>query len=344
KGKMIAYYGRIDFNGIGHGRLDTGSTPVPPGVPTPTAAVAPSTPPPGFGPAPQNPAYGYPNAQASHLQAPHQQSAHTPPPQQQHPQTPPPHAQPTHQQAAHQQGPGTAPTPQYGYPPHQYTIGGPTGHLTPAPAKKNTGRNLAIAVVATVVLGALVGGGVFLALSGEEDGKDKASQSQDKGEDKGDQGPATGDPSDTAPETGGDKSSEPVKDPEPKTYTGLNVVDGYHITLGDEPVKPVADDASNSDVSYSWDLGWIQVENAKLILLRTGQAADLDTCRSETRYASRLETENLSKGAKFCVLTESGNVGVVTYQGKAPDSDPSRFITLDVTVWRGAIDPVQPTS
>ncbi len=28
KGKMIAYYGRIDFNGIGHGRLDRLSGPV----------------------------------------------------------------------------------------------------------------------------------------------------------------------------------------------------------------------------------------------------------------------------------------------------------------------------
>ncbi|MFP1625080.1 hypothetical protein ACLB9X_07710 [Streptomyces sp. 5K101] len=39
------------------------------------------------------------------------------------------------------------------------------------------------------------------------------------------------------------------------------------------------------------------------------------------------------------MLTDAGHVGVVTYQGKSPDTDPSQFITLDVTVWRNAIDP-----
>ncbi|WP_405997781.1 serine/threonine-protein kinase [Streptomyces sp. NBC_00829] len=255
--------------------------------------------------------------------------------------------------------PGFGPPPQapaYGYPHPQAAPTQVPYHHQPvqpyqtvgmqAPAKKKTGRNLAVAAVATLVLGGAAGGGAYLALSGDDKDKSNESQSQDKG-----QGPQNSTPraqstpsSDTPGQEQSSKPNEPVADPTPKTYAGLNVVDDYHITLGDEPVKPLPEDSSNADVSYDWDLGWINVENAKLILLRTGQNGDLATCRTETRYASRLETDNLSKGAKFCVLTESGNVGVVTYQGKAPDSDPSRFITLDVTVWRGAIDPVQPTS
>lgn len=38
---------------------------------------------------------------------------------------------------------------------------------------KKSGRDPAIALVATVVLGALVGGGVFLALSGRNDDKER---------------------------------------------------------------------------------------------------------------------------------------------------------------------------
>lgn len=44
------------------------------------------------------------------------------------------------------------------------------------------------------MLGALAGGGVFLALSGRNDDKNDASQSQGTGEDTGDQGPAASDP------------------------------------------------------------------------------------------------------------------------------------------------------
>lgn len=37
------------------------------------------------------------------------------------------------------------------------------------------------------------------------------------------------------------------------------------------------------------------------------------------------------------------HVGLLTYQGKSPENDPSRFISVDVTVWRNAMD-VVPTS
>ncbi|MEW2086806.1 protein kinase [Streptomyces sp. NPDC005283] len=294
-----------------------GAAPVtPPPVPTPTEASAPATPPPGFGPPPQTqtPMYGYP-----------------------HPQAAPPQTQSAPPQYHHQ------PVQQYHHQPVQ-----PYGTVAaPAAPKKKTARNLAIAVVATLVLGALAGGGVYFTLSDKDKdkGQDNQSQGQDKGQASPDATPQADATSSEAP--GQDRTTppaEPVADPTPKTYMGLNVVDDYHLTLGDEPLKPVGEDSSNADLSYNWDVGRMDVENAKLILLRTGQSADLNTCRTETRYAARLELQNLSKGAKFCVLTNSGNVGLVTYQGQSPESDPSRFVTLDVTVWRGALYPVQPSS
>ncbi|MET7617407.1 serine/threonine-protein kinase [Streptomyces sp. NPDC005408] len=208
-----------------------------------------------------------------------------------------------------------------------------------APPKKK-GRNLAIAAVATLVFGAVAGGIMYLALSGKDDNKGNQSQGQDKGGSS--QNPAT-----TGTPGGGQSSkpSEPVADPTPKTYNGLNITDDYGINLGDDPVKPIEGDSANAiDFEHEWYLGTIDAKNGKMVLLRTGQSADLATCRNETRFATSLKIENLSKGAKFCVLSETGNVGLVTFQGRAAESDPSHYITLDVTVWRGAIDSVQPSS
>lgn len=272
------------------------------------------------------------------------------------PVAPAPYPTPTEAVAPATPPPGFGPPPQnpaYGYPPQQTQPSYPHAMppygtvAAPTPPKKK-GRNLAIAVVATLVLGALAGGGVYFALGGKDDDKSNQSQGQSKGTpDPGTSGQSDPTPSaSSADDAGQDQSTppaEPVADPVPKTYTGLNVVDEYHITLGDEPIKPINDD-SNADVSYNWNLERIDVENGKLILLRSGQVADLNTCRTETRYADRLSLDVLSKGSKFCVLTNSGHVGVVTYQGKSPDSDPSRFVTLDVTVWRNAMNVVQPSS
>ncbi|WP_330113808.1 serine/threonine-protein kinase [Streptomyces sp. MUM 178J] len=286
-------------------------TPAPP----PTEAAAPATPPPGFGPPPQA-AYGYPQ-----------------------------------QPQPYQTAPTPTPTPM------------PAPAPPAAPKKKKTGRNVTLAVLAVLVIAGFAGGGAYLALSdGDKDDKTSA-QSQDEpsggqSSSQRQQTPApgpTGDGEDGTDGEDGDGSqadgqdassdppAEPVADPEPATYNNLNVVDDYHLTFDDDPIKPVGDN-SNADVVYDWSVGWIEVQNARLILLRNGQTGDLDTCRNETRYATKLRLNGLSKGSRFCVLTNSGHVGVVTYQGKSPDSDPSRYITLDVTVWRNALNPVEPTS
>ncbi|MFF8841585.1 protein kinase [Streptomyces sp. NPDC015127] len=306
----------------------------------PTAHAAPSTPPPGFGPAPQPPTqpHGHSGPQSLYGQ-PHTQPGAQPGTQ------PQPHVQPTYgYPQPGVQGPG------YGYPqtaahpqpggPAPYNPAAATGQTASAAPKKKTARNLAIAVAATLVLGVAVGGGTYFALAGDDKGKE--NQSQDKG--GSDKQSSTPKPDGTPAEQGDGGNGvdsppdEPVADPTPKTHTGINLVDQYHLTLDDDPLKPIDDD-SPSDVYYSDISEQIRTENGRYILLRTGQTADLDTCRTETRYATSIDLDVLSKGAKFCVLTDAGHVGVATYQGKSPDTDPSQFITLDVTVWRNAIDP-----
>lgn len=327
------------------------------------APAPPVTPPAGQGPAPVQPPH-HPPTQAA-AQAPTQQPPHYAPTQpaaqaQMHapapvppptaasaPATPPPGfgrpaQSPTYGYPHAHATPYGRTAPQYVQPPQPYgTVSGP---VAPAAPKKK-GRNLAIAVVATLVLGALVGGGVYLAVSGKDNDKGNQSQGQDRA---GGSPDASGEGAQDPGTPGGDQSSrpgEPVADPTPKTYNGLNVTDDYGISLGDDPVKPIEGDGANSiDFEHEYYLGTIDAKNGKLVLLRTGQSADLATCRSETRFATQLKVENLSKGAKFCVLSETGNVGLVTFQGRAPEGDPSHYVTFDVTVWRGAIDSVQPSS
>ncbi|MER7111724.1 serine/threonine-protein kinase [Streptomyces sp. NPDC000229] len=299
------------------------ATPVPAAPPQapaphpPTAHAAPATPPPGFGPPPTQP--------------------QPQPPGQPHPQA---------QSPAH--------TPAYGYPqahatPHPHAgpapvtgpVTGPVTASVPAPPRKKTKRNLLLGLTAALLVAGLAGGGVYVLMSNEDAKGDSRAQSRDQSKsDPTAQAPATEDgaatPSPDAPSS--QEPPEPAANPTPATYQGIDLTDGYHLTLGDDPVKPLGDDA-NVDVAYSWNLEKIYVEDGRLILLRAGQKGDLETCRTETRYADRVDLDSLSKGSQLCVLTNGGHLGLVTYQGKSPESDPSHYVTLDVTVWRGAIAP-----
>ncbi|MFF8828184.1 serine/threonine-protein kinase [Streptomyces sp. NPDC015131] len=293
----------------------------PPVTHAPTAHAAPATPPPGFGPPPTQP--------HTHASAPA--------PGYGYPQTHP--APYPNQAAAPAPGPGAATAP--------------TATGAPAAPRKKTKRNVLLALAAALLVAGLAGGGVYVLMASDGGKGDRAASDggttgdptpQDQATPDtptGDSGPSAGTPSDGAPSSGTPSSQQPpqpVADPEPVAYQGIDLTDGYHLTLADDPVKPLAGDA-NVDVAYDWNLEKIHVDDGRLILLRTGQKGDLDTCRTETRYADRVDLDALSKGSQLCVLTNGGHVGLVTYQGKSPESDPSHYVTLDVTVWRGAIAP-----
>ena len=322
-----------------------GQSPVAPPAPAaaapthaPTAHAAPQTPPPGFGPAPQTHHQPPVQPQPAAHQQPQQPIAHQQPPAQ------PTYGYPQAAQPAPGYGyPQTGPHPQQHTGPQPYsTVASPVPGATP-PKKKNKVRNLAVAVLVTLVVGGAAGAGAYLALSGE--GKGKTDQSQGKGEPSADNTPEQPTPSGGAATPGADGSGldtapgDTVPAPEPKTYTGLDIVDNYHIFLDHDPIKPIDDD-SNADFEYEGNLTQVETENGRMILLRSGQSGDLDTCRSDTRYTSRIDMGLLSKGSQICILTDSGHVGLVTYQGKSTENDASRFITVDVTVWRNAMDPL----
>ncbi|WP_371629333.1 protein kinase [Streptomyces sp. NBC_00341] len=321
-------------------------TPPPPATPpgraagySPTTPAAPSTPPPGFGPAPTPPPGQYAEtSQGSYpLQPPHAQPTQPAHPAQQYPTGPQPQAQ--HQTPAHTPGPYPAQAQAYpGQQPPQGHQTHPTPHPTPQPAKGRRGRIAVIAIAAAVVFAVAGAGAAYYVL------KDDGKETQNNASPKTSTSPkANASPDATDSSSGGDKGSEtdaeptPQADPEPAEYKSINLTEGYHLTLGDEDLRPQEGEDAGYELSYDSG-GYLDAESdeGKLILLNPGQEGSLDVCRADTRFAKNIPLEKLTKGRQVCIITGTGHMGLLTYQGHSPEDSPSTYMTVDVTVWRNA--------
>ncbi|MFG3497025.1 protein kinase [Streptomyces sp. NPDC047928] len=314
------------------------ASPAPGPAHPPTAHATPSAPPQGFGPPPtvgQAPAHGHvPGPDAA---GPHQA-------------TPPPHGQ----------APGPVPPPGARGPvPHPYThpvVGAPYGaHPAPAPtltpggAAPKRGPRVGLIALAAVVAFAVAGGVTAYALL--KDSGDQGRQTGDRA--AGSAAPAaspdsgsTGDDQEAGADTagggtGGDGAGDggvadggPSTPPEPVSYRSIDLTEGYELALADDPVKPKDD---NGDVKYGIS-GLSTPSSGRLVVLRAGQDGSLTTCLSETRYTTYVRSSQLSKGSRLCLQNGAGDVALITVQGFSPESDPSDYVTLDLTVWRGAMD------
>ncbi|WP_097986835.1 serine/threonine-protein kinase [Streptomyces sp. f150] len=286
----------------------------PPGGPhyTPTGyavASAPTQTGPGTPGAPSAP--GAPGAPGSVPPGPWQPHAY----QQGHP-TPPPQPsgfqQPGFQQSGFQQ-PGW----------------GSSGFQPAAPRRKRPGL-----VVGASIFGALVVLGVIGSLLPDDpdsSGKgDRATSSANGG---------------SSGSGSADKARGKPVDPRPVSYQGIDVTANYALKLADHPPRPVDDE--DSGVSYGkGDFYFYRDElfgdervgsaNGKLVVLKNSQKGSLEVCRQETRFTEKIELEQLTSGSQICVLSKAGHIAVVTYRGKSGADDPSRYITIDLTVWRNA--------
>nr|WP_258016168.1 serine/threonine-protein kinase [Streptomyces sp. AJS327] len=221
----------------------------------------------------------------------------------------------------------------------------------PDPGRSRRARKAKVIAISLAVLLAFAGGGVtavMLSKNGGDSGNE-ADDDKSKGKNGASQDPAPEDtgtpeqPSDSSSEEPpGDESpgGEPIPNPKPKTYTDINLPSGYHLFFADEPVR-ATDADTDEDVEYSTNLSpsSLKTEDGnKLVLLNNAQKGSLETCRNETRFTSSIAFSRMSKGAEICVRTASGHIGLVTFNGMAPKSDPSDYIKLDLTVWRNALD------
>ncbi|MFJ4775958.1 serine/threonine-protein kinase [Streptomyces sp. NPDC088762] len=134
----------------------------------------------------------------------------------------------------------------------------------------------------------------------------------------------------------GTAKGQPRPDPKPATYHDFKLTSGYHLEFADDPLEP--HDNSKDDLYYSCasqDCHFGAYE-AKLARLDSGTEGSLQACRQETRFAQRIPVGALNKGDGMCVRTPEGSIALVVYKGSSSKSEPSKYVTLDVTVWRGA--------
>ncbi|MFJ5137840.1 serine/threonine-protein kinase [Streptomyces sp. NPDC088707] len=304
-----------------------GYPPTAPAGPPASAAVysptAPSTPAP---PAAPPGAYG---PSAGHLA--------TPPPGPYN--TPPQHAVPTHAAPTHPAPGHTYQPPQGPYPPsypHPGAPGGPTS-TPPGPRSGSARKGLLVAVAAVVAFGAVGGVTAYTLLKDKE----RTNASENDKPSGGTGSPATAGATGTGGSSGtsGTPSEKPptASAAKPADFRSINLTAGYHLTLGDEVVRPQDGEDGGYELSYDTG-GYLDAESSggNMVLLDPGQAGSLDVCRAETRFTKEVYVNKLSQGRQLCVTTGTGHMGLVTVRGISPEDSPSTYMTLDVTVWRNA--------
>lgn len=207
---------------------------------------------------------------------------------------------------------------------------GSSGFQPAAPRRKRPGL-----VVGASIFGALVVLGVIGSLLPDDpdtSGKGDRATSSSAGAGSSGSGSA-------------DKARGKPVDPRPVSYQGIDVTANYALKLADHPPRPVEDEGSG--VSYGkGDFYFYRDElfgdervgsaNGKLVVLKNSQKGSLEVCRQETRFTENIELEQLTSGSQICVLSKAGHIAVVTYRGKSGADDPSRYLTIDLTVWRNA--------
>ncbi|QES52972.1 serine/threonine protein kinase [Streptomyces venezuelae] len=255
--------------------------------------------------------------------------------------TPPPYTQPSHAQPSYAQ-PSYAqpsyPPPQHGHPPYSQPSYAP-GHGTPPPfhaqgfvpgppaapappRPKRTGLIVAGAVVAAVV-GLVVLGSLL------PDGN------ADKGGDKGSGGGSA---------SPGAAQKRP--DPQPVSYQGIEMPQNHQLMFADNPPRP-AEEPTGAGVLYGHgDLFYYRdtmfgdekfgTANGKLVLLNNSEKGSLETCRAVTRFTEKIGLDQLTDGSQVCVLSKAGHITLATFRGRSGVKEETRFITVDLTVWRNA--------
>ncbi|MEU2185231.1 serine/threonine protein kinase, partial [Streptomyces thermolilacinus] len=131
----------------------------------------------------------------------------------------------------------------------------------------------------------------------------------------------------------GTPGGAPATPPEPVDYKGIDLTEGYELSLADDPVKPKGE---GGDIRYG--VSGLSAEGGRLVMLRNGQEGTLRTCLDETRYTTSIRDSQMTKGSRVCLQNGAGDVALLTVLGFSPENDPSDYISLDVTVWRGAMD------
>lgn len=254
--------------------------------------------------------------------APTAAATHVPPTPSFGPVVPPPHPQAPYQPSY---GPPTMPQPPFPHQQHAHPQPAAWRPLPLPPKRNQAGKWIGISIAAVVGLSWLGGCASFIKELGDASDTSTTSGGTSGG-------------------TGSSGSARPLPDPQPVTYKGINIPKDYYIRFADSPPKPIEDNSSydNEDADlFYYDVyeDALSSQGDKIVLLNNSQQGSLKTCREETRYAERVSLSQLSRGSQLCVHTTSGHIALVTFKGSAPESDPSNYVSVDLTLWRNAEDP-----
>ncbi|MFC9247721.1 protein kinase [Streptomyces sp. NPDC057136] len=154
--------------------------------------------------------------------------------------------------------------------------------------------------------------------------------------------PAAPQPSATSRKPTATAPAQPV----PVGYSGLRMTASHDLYLGDSPVGPKADTgSSDEDLTYAvYSSGAVvapgSTSRSQLTRLAPRAAGTLDSCLAQTGSEKYVWVRDLAVGDRLCVISGTGHVGLVTFRGTAPSPDATDYITVDVRVWRNAVDPV----
>lgn len=242
--------------------------------------------------------------------------------------TPQPYAQPAYAQPPRPQPSYAQPTyAQPGY--AQPGWGQPT--YPPAPAKpKRTGL-----IVTLSVVGAVIGLAVIGNLLPDDSKKNGAAGSPGSGGSTASAGASPG-------------GSGKRADPQPVSYQRIEMPENHQVLFADNPPRPAETKSGvlygKGDLFYYRDTLFgdekFGTDNGKLVLLNNSEKGSLETCRTVTRFTEKIGLDELSDGSQVCVLSKAGHIAVVTFRGRKGDGDKesTRYVTVDLTIWRNAQD------
>ncbi|WP_261386317.1 serine/threonine-protein kinase [Streptomyces sp. BK340] len=199
---------------------------------------------------------------------------------------------------------------------------------------------------AGVILGCVAGALVLVAAAvGYFGNLDSGSTSSNSGGGKkagASRAQATGGAKSGGKKTGSPSGAASGSAPEPTVYKNINLADGYALEFADRPLVP-RHDGGYHDLDLECGSGTtcsIGTVGNELALLDQGAKGSLGACRHETRYIRQgdgITVSRLSKGRQLCVTTPDGVIALVTFEDQSPNTSASRYVTLDVTIWRDAV-------
>ncbi|WP_329124068.1 serine/threonine-protein kinase [Streptomyces sp. NBC_01353] len=159
--------------------------------------------------------------------------------------------------------------------------------------------------------------------------------------------PASAEPTASRPPTASTKpSATTAPQPPATTYGGIRMRTKQDLYLADRPVRAKADAGTiDEDLTYAvYSSGAVvapgSTSRSQLTRLAPRAAGTPDSCLAQTGSEKYVWVKDLAVGDRLCLISGTGHVGLITFRGTAPSPGTTDYITVDVKVWRDAVNPV----